>query len=171
MNTAGKTAHIRWLIRQDMEEVIRIERQSFEYPWSKEDFIRYLRQKNCIGMVAEHADRVVGFMIYELHGTTIRVLNFAVAADYRRRGVGRQMIVKLKAKLTKQRRTRIALEVRETNLPAQLFFCANGFLAVCVLHHHYPDTQEDAYFMRYSLEDRDAAAFRPENRIGRFIKS
>ena len=84
-------------------------------------------------MVAEHDDRVVGFMIYELHKTRIHVLNFAVAADYRRRGVGSQMIAKLTAKLSSQRRSRIVLEVRETNLAAQLFFRENGFRAVSVL--------------------------------------
>ena len=33
---------------------------SFEFPWSEEDFIRCLRQRNCIGMVAEHDEQVVG---------------------------------------------------------------------------------------------------------------
>ena len=73
--------HIRWMIRRDMPEVLAIEGESFEFPWLEEDFIRCLRQRNCIGMVAEHEDRVVGFMIYELHKTRIHVLNFAVAED------------------------------------------------------------------------------------------
>ena len=97
-------------------EVLEIERRRFEFPWFEEEFIRCLRQRNCIGMVAEHAERVVGFMIYELHKTRLHILNFAVAADVRRRGVGRQMIEKLIGKLSSQRRTRITLEVRETNL-------------------------------------------------------
>ncbi len=80
--------HIRWMIRRDMTEVLGIEHDGFEFPWSEEDFLRCLRQRNCIGMVAEHDDRVVGFMIYELHRTRLHVLNFAVAKQYRRRGVG-----------------------------------------------------------------------------------
>jgi len=71
--------HIRWMIRKDMPEVLEIENSSFEFPWSEDDFIRCLRQRNCIGMVAEHGERVVGFMIYELHKTRLHVLNFAVA--------------------------------------------------------------------------------------------
>jgi len=43
--------HIRWMIRRDMPEVLDIESGSFEFPWSEEDFIRCLRQRNCIGMV------------------------------------------------------------------------------------------------------------------------
>ena len=41
------------------------------------------------------------------------------------------------------------LEVRETNLPAQLFFRAHGFRAVSVLRDFYEDTAEDAYLMQY----------------------
>ena len=58
--------HIRWMIRRDMPEVLQAEQQSFEYAWTEDDFLRCLRQRNCIGMVAEHQDRIVGFMIYEL---------------------------------------------------------------------------------------------------------
>jgi len=60
------------------------------------------------------------------------VLNFAVATDYRRRGVGTQMMAKLIGKLSAQRYTRIILGVHETNLPAQLFLRDNGFHAVAV---------------------------------------
>jgi len=140
---------VRWMIRRDMPEVLAAERESFEFPWLEEDFVRCLRQRNCIGMEAEHNNRVVGFMIYELHKTRIHVLNFAVVESYRRRGVGSQMIAKLTAKLSVQRRSRIVLEVRETNLPAQLFFRENGFRAVSVLHHYYADSPEDAYLMQY----------------------
>jgi ribosomal-protein-alanine N-acetyltransferase len=159
--------HIRWMIRRDMPEVIATEDESFEFPWLEEDFVRCLRQRNCIGMVAEHEDRVVGFMIYELHNTRIHVLNFAVASDYRRRGVGSQMVAKLIAKLSSQRRSRIVLEVRETNLPAQLFFRENGFRAVSVLRAFYHDTPEDAYLMQYRYRPEKAMEVQPINRITR----
>ena len=147
--------HIRWMIRRDMLEVLNIEAESFEFPWLEEDFIRCLRQRNCIGMVAEHEDRVVGFMVYELNKTRLHVLNFAVAADCRRLGVGSRMIGKLVGKLSSQRRSRILLEVRETNLAAQLFFRENGFRAVSVLRDYYEDTPEDAYLMQYRYRPKD----------------
>src|SRR3954451_20269262 len=55
--------HIRWMIRRDMPEVLAIEHAGFEYPWCEEECLRVLRQRNCIGMVAEYGERVVGFMI------------------------------------------------------------------------------------------------------------
>lgn len=144
--------HVRWMIRRDMPEVLAIERQCFEFPWSEDDFIRCLRARNCIGMVAEFENRVVGFMVYELHKNRIHVLNFAVARACRRLGVGSQMVAKLIGKLSLQHRNRIVLEVRETNLAAQLFFRSNGFRAVSVLRNFYEDTPEDAYLMQYRYQ-------------------
>jgi [ribosomal protein S18]-alanine N-acetyltransferase len=158
----GLGIHVRWMIRRDMPEVIAIEHEAFEFPWSEEDFTRCLRQRNCIGMVAELADSVVAFMIYELHRSRLHMLNFAVMRSHRRLGIGTQMMEKLVAKLTPDRRGRIALEVRETNLPAQLFFRSLGFRATSVLKDFYRDSTEDAYMMQYSLE---AATLPVERRL------
>ncbi len=157
--------HIRWMIRRDMAEVLEVENDGFEFPWSEEDFIRCLRQRNCIGMVAESDERVVGFMIYELHKTRLHVLNFAVSKAARRSGVGTQMVEKLAAKLSPQRRTRILLEVRETNLAAQLFFRRQGYRAVSVLRDFYEDTTEDAYMMQYRYQPVPQEIVIPSNRI------
>lgn len=150
--------HIRWMIRRDMPEVLAIESHSFEFPWSEDDFIRCLRQRNCIGMVAERDERVVGFMIYELHRNRLHILNFAVHPDFRRCGVGNQMATKLIGKLSPQRRSRILLEVRETNLEAQLFFRDLNFRAISVLRDFYDDTTEDAYLMEFHYDADTASA-------------
>jgi len=143
------SAHIRWMIRRDMPAVLGIENESFEFPWTEEEFIRCLRQRDCIGMVAEYSEQVVGFMIYELHRTRIHVLSFAVHPEFRRQSVGSAMISKLVSKLAYQRRNRIVLEVRETNLAAQLFFRSLGFRATGVLRNFYEDSTEDAFMMQF----------------------
>jgi ribosomal-protein-alanine N-acetyltransferase len=165
-NSHRLAVHIRWMIRRDMPEVLQIEQNSFEFPWSEEDFFRCLRQRNCIGMVAENNERVVGFMIYELYKDQLHVLNFSVAPDLRRREVGTQMVEKLVGKLSDRRRTRISLEVRETNLAAQMFFKHCGFRAVSLLRDYYEDTVEDAYLMHY-ISDADSAVAEPTNRISK----
>ncbi len=143
--------HIRWMIRRDMAEVLRAEQLSFEYSWTEDDFLRCLRQRNCIGMVAEHNDRIVGFMIYELHKTRLHVLNFAVAPSHRRTGIGTQMVTKLIGKLSSHRRAKITLAVRERNLPAQLFFRSQDFRAMRVLRNYYEDSGEDAFLMEFRM--------------------
>ena len=161
--------HIRWMIRRDMPEVLAIEHASFEFPWCEEEFLRVLRQRNCIGMVAEQGEKVVGFMIYELHKAKLHILNFAVQPSHRRCGVGAQMVAKLVSKLSSHRRTRITLEVRETNLAAQLFFRSQGFRAVRVLRAYYEDSGEDAFLMQYQLVgDTTEGAENAVNRIAQY---
>jgi ribosomal-protein-alanine N-acetyltransferase len=156
-DTTPLPVHIRWMIRRDMTSVLAIEQECFEFPWHEDDFIRCLRQRNCIGMIAEASERVVGFMVYELHKHRLHILNFAVHEQFRRRGVGSQMARKLITKLSHDRRSRIMLEIRETNLAAQLFFRTLGFRAVSVLRKFYEDTPEDAYVMQYRYSAAIAA--------------
>ena len=164
----GYAHHMRWMIRRDMPEVLDIEEESFEFPWSEENFIRCLRNRSCIGMVCERSidgdkgdetgsrrgyyeDYIAGFMVYELHKRRINLLDFAVGGEYRRQQVGTDMIGKLKRKIGPQRNENIMLNVRETNLAAQLFFREQGFRAVSVFRNFYKETSEDAYSMEYRL--------------------
>ncbi|MBX9585474.1 MAG: GNAT family N-acetyltransferase [Gemmataceae bacterium] len=177
--------HIRWMIRRDLPDVLLAERASFEFPWTEDDFLRCLRQRNCIGMVAETDDppgfppaahpwahggsRAVGFMIYELHKTRLHILNFAVHPYARGAGIGGQMVGKLVHKLTTHRRLKITLAVRERNLAAQTFFRRHDFRATRVLRNYYEDSGEDAFQMEY----RAGAEFAdepvgPVNRIAQY---
>jgi ribosomal-protein-alanine N-acetyltransferase len=162
--------HIRWMIRRDMPEVLAAELASFEYAWTEDDFLRCLRQRNCIGMVAEADDRVVGFMIYELHRTRLHVLNFAVHPKARRTGIGRQMVNKLVNKLSTHRRQKITLAVRERNLEAQQFFRGHEFKATRVLRQYYEDSGEDAFQMEFRVDDEfdDEELSGPVNRIAQY---
>ena len=135
---------IRWMIRADYPAVLEVEHGSFEYPWSLADLVRHLQRRNCVGLVAEHEEQVVGFVIYDLHKDRIHVQNFAVAPAYRRRGIGRRMIDRLVGKLSRQHRKLIVMETRERNLCAQLFFRAQRFRWTDTILDHY-DNGETAY--------------------------
>lgn len=157
-----QTLQIRWMIRRDMPEVMAIEKLSFRHPWREEDFLASLCQRNCVGMVGEmgplefgnwpKTGNIAGFMIYELHKRHLHILNFAVHSDYRRQGVGRQMLDKLKYKLAQQRRDLLQAEASEANLGAHMFFRSQGFVCTEVLRGHYDTTSEDAYLFRYAVD-------------------
>lgn len=145
--------HIRWMIRRDMPEVQAIENASFDSPWSGDEFIRCLRQRNCIGMVAEIGEKIVGYTIYELHRNRLEILNLAVHGEHRRSGVGSSMIAKLYSKLSPQRRTRIDAAVCERNENAHYWLKACGFTAIEILRDHYEEITADAYLFRLVYGD------------------
>jgi [ribosomal protein S18]-alanine N-acetyltransferase len=160
------TVHVRWMIRNDMNAVLAIERRVFEYGWGEPEFIRMLRQQNCVGMVAERDETVLGYMLYTLKKRSLYLENFAVDPDHHRNGIGTALIDKLKLKLSFNNRVSINTLVRETNLNAQLFFRAMRFRATGIESKPYEDTPEDGYNFLFSvlkespeLQSQDAVNF------------
>ncbi len=153
----------RWMIRRDMDEILDIEMRSFAEPWCEDDYIRTLRQKNCIGIAADHGEQVVGTMIYELHRDKLGLLRFAVDPHFRRCRVGDQMVSKLVGKLSPGRRTQLTIDVRESNLTGQQFFRTVGFRATKIIDDVFEG--EDAYRFVYDLNQPEP--YTPANRITR----
>jgi [ribosomal protein S18]-alanine N-acetyltransferase len=157
----GSPIDVRWLIPQDFPAVLAIEPAGPGSLRRAERLRAVYRRHDRFGLVAtcrppgagryELDDPLVGFVAFRNRPRSLEVLDIAVHPDHRRRGVGRQMVAKLVGKLSPRRRTRIALRVRDGNLPAQLFFRAMGFRAVATLRGHYETTGEDAYLMQYRL--------------------
>jgi ribosomal-protein-alanine N-acetyltransferase len=150
-----------------MTDVLRIENASFEHAWTGDNFKSCLGQCNAIGVIAEYNYQVIGFMIYELHKGTIHLINIAVDPEFRRHGIGSQMVRSVINKLPQQKREAIILSVRESNLSAQLFFKRIGFHAVGVDRKFFEDVNEDAYNFRFQLERPEFAS---TNRISKYIE-
>jgi ribosomal-protein-alanine N-acetyltransferase len=160
-----------WMIRCELPQVLAIEAASFENPWGEEQFLSLLRQRNVIGMVGRRAKEVIAYAIYELERSGLHLLNFTVDPGLRRLDVGSQFIDRLKTKLG-GRRDIIRLLIRETNLPAQLFFASQGFVASTVHRDYFADTGEDAYRMAFVHgfnPQAMAAVVSNPNRISRFL--
>jgi [ribosomal protein S18]-alanine N-acetyltransferase len=145
----------RWLVRRDMPEVMAIENASFADPWTEEEYLRQLRQRNCIGSVIERTEdsKMVGVMIYELHQGRLELVNIAVHPHHRRQGVGTAMLNRLKEKLSQQARRSFDLKVGEQNLRAHLFFQACGMKATEVVRAPFRDSpnNQDGYRFVYQL--------------------
>lgn len=102
-------------------------------------------------MVAEHGDRVVGFIVYELGKKSLRILNLAVIPSRQGRGVGRKLVRHLIDKLSPNRRRQLIAFVRDGNLDAHLFFKAVGCRACGVIDDFF-DNGETAYQFRYVVQ-------------------
>lgn len=140
---------LRWMIRGDLPNVVAIEHDCFGNGWSEKEFLAELRQRNVIGMVVEDDDeRIVGYIVYAFEADCFRVKNFAVAHDARRIGVGKLMLSRVQLKTTQKRR-RIEILVRETNLRCLLFLRSIGFRATRINRSPYDDADEDGILMEF----------------------
>jgi ribosomal-protein-alanine N-acetyltransferase len=150
--------HIRPMGQQDMPRMLAIEHASFSYPWSEQNFLRALGQGCTTGIVAEvvwprwsSVPHVVGFALCEMHQRHLHLTNLAVDQDWRRCGIGRHLIETLADSFGDKGRNQLVLEVRETNVGAQLFFRRCGFRAVSLMRQSFANTDESAYRMTRPL--------------------
>lgn len=132
--------HVRWMIRRDMTDILMME-QGQRMSWSEEQFLSCLRQRNCIGMVAEVNDVVVGYMIYELFPKKLEVLK-VVGGD---RTVLDRMLAKLASKLSSHRRILVGLNVDEHDLDMHLALKRNGYDAIRVIKNSDGDSYRFVY--------------------------
>ncbi|WP_165251276.1 GNAT family N-acetyltransferase [Paludisphaera soli] len=157
--------HIRWMIRRDLPAVLAID-AGLREPWTEDEFLRRLRERNCIGLVAERGDEVVGFAIYRLRPGCLQVNRLAVHPEHRRRGVGRKILEKLRGKVDGDRRRFLSMWVRESDADAVRFLAAMG-LRARLERDIYSDPDEDAYAFLWGHPEADrvqAGAGAPEVR-------
>jgi len=158
--------HIRWMIRRDMPEVLAIEQAEFDYPWTEQSFEDNLRRRNCVGKVVEHNERVIGYMIYDLHKRHYELLNVAVHHEYQWQGVGSAMVHKLINKLTPQRRSRITAVVADDNLNAQLWLRSLNFRVERILHEYFAPPADGYWFVLRLVAPLVRERWSAQNRIG-----
>lgn len=148
---------MRWLIRRDLPEVLAIEREAFEQPWTQREFLRELRQQKVIGRVLEVGDHIAGYMVYENSKRHVTLLNMAVRHDLRRQWLGTGMLEALRDNCVARRRQSVGAWVDETNLRMHLLLRSCGFLAVDRAVEYWPS--RDALLFRWAPEfDRDPLA-------------
>jgi len=132
----------------DVGAVHEIEQLSFRAPWPAYAFEQELKSNRLARyVVARAGDRVVGFagiwmMVDEAHVTT-----FGVHPDWRRQGIGRQLLLNLSELSIAIGARRMTLEVRESNTVAQALYRGFGFEVAGRRRAYYTDNGENAMVM------------------------
>lgn len=147
-NTELLRVQLRWMNEKDLDFVYELEQKCSSTPWGAMEFANVLMHSNSVGLVVEYQSRIIGYVIYETFEGRLEISNVAVLPEFRRKGVGSQMIARLACRLTRFSRNEIRLTVRESNLAAQLFFRSLGFKAVSIRRAD-AEIPEDVYVMQY----------------------
>ncbi len=133
---------------EDVPAVHEIERLSFRTPWPPYAFEQELRGNRLAHyVVARAGDRVVGFAGVWLMVDDAHITTFGVHPDWRRQGIGRQLLLDLIELARSIRARRMTLEVRVSNEAAQALYREFGFEDVGRRPQYYTDDDEDAIVM------------------------
>lgn len=146
------SAQVRPMCPGDMPLVLRIERGSFpaDSQWGVPDFAPcFALGLSQWAYIAEYRGQLAGYVVaHGLGPAALLVDNLAVAAEFRRLGIGRLLVEEAAARLLKQPPRRLRTVVRESNLDAQLFLRATGWRAVGVARRPWDETAEDGIKFR-----------------------
>ncbi|HEY3379847.1 MAG TPA: ribosomal protein S18-alanine N-acetyltransferase, partial [Armatimonadota bacterium] len=119
--------HITPMSRADVPRVHALETRCFSAPWDIASYYGEVENPAAVYLVLRDAEEIWGFggmwvVEHEAHIVTI-----AVHPDYRRRGLGRQLLTALLREARQRQVDIITLEVRVSNVAAQGLYTAFGF--------------------------------------------
>lgn len=144
---SGEKIRFRPMTIADIDEIMVIERSSYRFPWSQGFFLQELQVTCARSILAELDGKIVGYILYWLLPGMIDIHNLATHVDYRRRGIARLFLTQVLVQATDQFISRVTLEVRRSNLPAQRLYESIGFLTTGLRKGYYSDNGEDALAM------------------------
>jgi ribosomal-protein-alanine N-acetyltransferase len=155
------------MTESDLDQVLAIERVSFITPWTRAAFCYEIEQNKVARCTAMRADeRVVGYVCLWEIGHEIHVTNLAVHPEWRRRGVGRQLLAFAMAGGRARGVTLAFLEVRPSNAQALKLYGSLGFQVIGRRAGYYFDTGEDALVMEARLDGDGVPTLAGNRRAG-----
>ena len=138
---------VRKMTVNDLDEVMRIEMQSFSLPWSRSSYEGELNNPFATYLVIDADGEVAAYggawSVFE-EG---RITNIAVAPEYRGRGWGEELLLALEQEVRRRGASQFLLEVRPSNAAALHLYKKLGFLQCGIRKAYYSDNKEDALIM------------------------
>ncbi len=138
--------------KEDINQVLEIERASFSMPWSRNLFLSEFRSPLVSSLMVALADdpssrRVIGYIVFWHVATEMHILNLATTPGQRRQGVARNLVLAALKRAYQKGATRAFLEVRASNAAAQRLYSKLGFTGTSVRRGYYDSPVEDALMM------------------------
>ena len=132
---------------EDVDEVVKIEQQSFSDPWSKYNFTAELELPFSWVWVAKIKNELVGYCsCWEIEGE-LQIANLAVHPDFRNRGIGKNILQEILNRACQRKVKKVTLEVRESNQFGLKLYQAFGFTEVGRRKKYYRKPTEDGLIL------------------------
>ena len=140
--------NIRPMREEDIEFVIDIENQAYQYPWTKTIFQDCLQVGYCC-WVLERDDILVAYGVMSVAVGESHLLNLCVHPDYQSIGLGKALLMHLLELALEHNAYMTFLEVRPSNFAAIKLYFDNGFDEIGVRRNYYPAKvgREDALIL------------------------
>ncbi len=148
---------IREMLESDLVLVAGLEKRAYQYPWSERNFVDSLvAGDDCWVLIVE--EQVAAYGIIMVAADDATVLNIVVSPEFRRQGLGRQLLEFLLTRARKSKALNCFLEVRRSNQAAISMYQQYGFVEVGCRRNYYQAElgREDALVLQLQLNPENA---------------
>ncbi len=135
-----------------IQPIAELEKQCFADPWPASAISSELTNPLSLWVVAMDGDQLVGYVGSQSVLGWADMMNLAVEAQYRRRGIAEKLVNQLIAHLQRNQVTCLTLEVRVSNAPAVGLYQKLGFIQVGRRPNYYHNPREDALILRKEFD-------------------
>ena len=132
--------------------VAELEKICFSDPWSEKSVGDELNNPLSLWLVAMEEDRLAGYVGSQSVMGESDMMNVAVDPDFRRQGIGENLVNALVEHLAQLGNYCLSLEVRASNEPAISLYQKLGFNQVGRRPNYYRNPKEDALILRKEWE-------------------
>ena len=139
---------------EDLEKIAAIEQVSFPDPWSVDSLWTFASDETIRTLVTakdKESGELVGYYALQYVLDEAEIAIVAVAAKFRRQGVGRELIEAVKQFCKCKKISVIHLEVRSGNEAAVHLYRAMGFQETGCRKNYYDKPREDALLFSLSI--------------------
>lgn len=144
--------HLRLMSTTDIDAVMRVEKESYPFPWTEGNF------KDCLksgyyACVLEDQTELIGYAVMSMGAGEAHILNICILPAQRGKGLGRRLLHHLEETAKTNQVDMLLLEVRTSNKIAISLYESMGFNELGYRENYYPDHEgnEDALVMARQL--------------------
>ena len=136
----------------DLDMVYNLEADAYQFPWTKE-IIRDCILYNYDSYSVFFGDKIVGYIISKISYPETHILNLTVDSKFRNNGVGTSLIQLIIDDARIRNSKDIILEVRTSNVSAQLLYKKLSFEMIGLRKDYYESKEgrEDALVLKLEL--------------------
>ena len=134
--------------QRHVPQVAELEKICFADPWSERSVASELENSLSCWLVAMDGETLAGYVGSQTVLGETDMMNVAVRPDYRRQGIGENLILALIANLKARESHCLTLEVRDSNASARALYEKLGFSEIGRRRNYYRNPKEDALILR-----------------------
>ena len=129
----------------DVERVMRVEHEVYEFPWTEKIFSDCIRVGYYCWLALQRQN-IVGHAVISVSAGESHMLNLSIAREYQRRGFGKEFIEFLIQQAQAKQAKTMLLEVRPSNTAAINCYNSAGFNEIGLRkdYNPAPEGKEDA---------------------------